>query len=192
MKKLIVLSTSLVLFLVFVVPFCAALFIKLIPNVDQPGFDFNNKRGIYGLLYVTQSFTSTDNNLAAIGTSLGNPNLMNKKEIIFDLTDLKGNLVRQVKINGMNVPDGSFFKFNFDPIADSKDKKYVFTISSPYAGPEDLVNIFFSSEKSLWIGPATFDKEINENGMPIVAYFKPQSHLKVAKDIYLSWLGRVF
>lgn len=192
MKKLIVLTTSLVILIVFVVPFIAGLLIKMIPGADQPAFDFNNKRGLYGDLRVSQEFTSTDANLTAIGTSLGNPNLKNKKEIVFDLMDISGNLVREVKVNGANVPDGAFFRFVFDPVQDSKGVRYFFTISTPSAGPEELINVFFAEQKTDWIGSGRYNKEINDNGLPIVTYFKPKSRMEVAKEIYLSWLGRVF
>lgn len=192
MKKLIALTTSLVILIVFMVPFIAGLFIKMIPGADQPAFDFNNKRGLYGDLRVSQEFTSTQSNLTAIGTSLGNPNLKNRKEIIFDLMDVGGNLAREVKVNGANVPDGAFFRFVFDPIPDSKGVKYFFTISTPSAGPEELINVFFSETKTDWIGSGRYNKEINDNGLPIVAYFKPKSRLQVAMGIYLSWLKRVF
>lgn len=192
MKKIIVLTVTAVILAVFVIPFVSGLFIKMIPNGDQPGYNFNNKRGIYGDFRVTQEFTSLDSNLAAIGTSLGNPNLKNQKEVNFELTDKSGNLVREVKVSGVNIPDGSFFRFVFDPIENSSNVKYYFTISSPTAGPEELINIFFSTEKTKWIGPASYGLEINENGLPIVAYYKPDSRLRIAKDIYTSWLKRVF
>lgn len=192
MKKIIFLTTSAVILAVFVVPFVAGLFIKMIPIGDQPSYDFNNKRGVSGDFRLTQEFTSLNSNLTAVGTSLGNPNLKNQKEVIFDLTDANGNLVREVKVNGANIPDGAFFRFTFDPIENSKGVRYFFTISSPGAGPEELINIFFSNGKTSWIGPASYGTEINDNGLPIVAYFKPESRVGVAKDIYLSWLKRVF
>lgn len=191
MRKLIWFTTIFVFFLLFILPFAASLLIKMIPDNDQPPYDINNKRGIYQIFEVSQSFTSQSDNLMAIGISLGNPNLKNKSEIIFDLKDTSGNMVRQVKINGANVQDGGFIKFNFDPIGDSKGKVYVFSLSSPAAGPEEILNIFFSTKKTSWIGPATYGKEIVDNGLPIVVYHKVPSHLQVAKDIFTSWVKRI-
>ncbi len=191
MKKLIFLTTAFVIFIVFVLPFIAALLIKMIPANDQPGY-FLNTRGIYGQFSVSQEFTSTDNNLTAIGTSLGNPNLKNKAKIIFTLLDSSGVPVRTSLLSGMNVGDGAFVKFVFEPIADSKSKKYTFTISSPDAGEEEIINVFVSADSTDFIGPATYGEEILEKGLPIVVYFKPVSHLQVAKDIFSSWAKRVF
>lgn len=85
MKKLIILTTSFVFLILFVVPFAASLFIKIVPDNDQPPYDINNKRGIYGVNGISQEFTAQSNNLTAVGLSVGNPNLKNKNEVIFTL-----------------------------------------------------------------------------------------------------------
>lgn len=190
MKKLIILTTTFVIFLVFIVPFVAALLIKMIPANDQPGYF--GTRGIYGEFTVSQEFTSTKNNLTAIGTSIGNPNLKNKTKIIFNLFDSNNIPVRSVTLSGMNVGDGAFIKIAFDPIPDSKDKKYTFTLSSSEAGEEELINVLVSKEHTDFIGPAIYGEETLENGLPIVIYFKPTSHLQVARDIFTFWIGRIF
>lgn len=192
MKKLIVLTTVFVFLIIFVVPFAAALFIKIIPDNDQPPFDINNKRAIYSYYDISQVFTSQENYLTAIGISLGNPNLKNKNEIIFNLKDAGGITTRQIKISGANVQDGNFIKFVFDPIPDSKGKQFIFSISSPSAGPEEILNVYFSSEKTSWIGPATYGEEVIDTGLPIVTYHKVPSHIKVALDVFSSWIRRVY
>lgn len=193
MKKLIWLTTLFVIFLIFVLPFAAAFFIRIIPDNDQPSYDINNKRGIFGIHEVSQVFKAQENNLTAVGISLGNPNLKNKSEVIFSLRDAGGEISREVKISGANIQDGDFIKFNFDPIANSKGKEFIFTLSSSMAGPEEVLNIYFSTQKTTWIGAATYDdKETVDNGLPIVTYHKPLSYLQVAKDIFASWLKRIF
>lgn len=189
MKKLIIFTTSFIFFLVFILPFAAALFIKIIPANDQPGYF--GKRSIYGALTVSQEFKSNDDNLTAIGTSLGNPNLKNQKEIVLTLFDSNGQVIRTSSLNGFSVGDGAFVKFVFEPILDSKDKKYIFTLASPGADPEQVINVFVSNSPSSWIGPAGYGKEILTNGLPIVIYFKPASHLSVVRQILTSWLSRI-
>jgi hypothetical protein len=191
MKKLIILTTSFVFLLVFILPFAAAFLIKIIPANDQPSYDINNKRGIFGINEVSQQFTSQEDNLTAIGLSLGNPNLKNKKEIIFYLTDTNGNEVRKVIISGANVQDGDLIKFNFDPISVSKNVTYIFRLSSSSAGPEETLTVPFSTIKTSWIGPANYGEEVIENGLPIVTYHKPASHLLVVRQILTSWLSRI-
>lgn len=191
MKKLIILTTSFVFLLVFVLPFAAALLIKMIPFQDQPPYDINNKRGIFGMNEVIQPFTSEEDNLTAIGLSLGNPNLKNKKDIIFNLTDSKGNEIRKVVISGANVQDGDLIKFTFDPITGSKGMAYVFSLSSPSAGPEETLTVPFSTVQTPWIGSAYYGKEIIANGLPIVTYHKPASHLKVVTGILSDLFKRL-
>lgn len=191
MKKLIILTTSIVLFMTFLTPAILALGIKMIPGGDQPGYDINNKRAIYGIYTVSQEFISQDENLTAVGLSLGNPNLKNKKEILFTLTDVSGNEIRRVVISGANVQDGDLVKFVFVPIPESKNIKYLFSLSSSFAGPEEILTIPFSTVKTPWIGPAYYGQEIIENGLPMVVYYKPLNHLKVVTDIYSDWIRRL-
>lgn len=189
MKKLIILTTSFVFLLVFVLPFVAALFIKIIPGSDQPGYF--ERRAIYGPITVSQEFVSENENLTAIGTSLGNPNLKNKNSIILVLFDSSGREIRTSMLNGFNVGDGAFVKFTFEPIADSLGKRYTFTLSSHDAGAEQVINFFVSTTKSSSVGPAVYGKEVLANGLPIVTYFKPASHLAVVRQIFISWLSRI-
>jgi hypothetical protein len=174
-----------------VLPFASGFLIKVIPVGDQPSYDINIKRGIFGVNEVVQTFTSQENNLTAIGMSLGNPNLLNKKEIILSLIDTNGNEVRKVVINGANVQDGDLIKFYFDPIPSSRDILYTFRLSTPAAGPVEILTVPFSTVKTSWIGPAYYGNEVIENGLPIVTYHKPTSHLSVVRQILTSWLSRI-
>jgi len=175
----------------FFAPAMLALGIKMIPGGDQPGYDINNKRAIYGVFTISQEFTSQEDNLMAVGLSLGNPNLKNKKEIIFDLTDASGNEIRKVILSGANVQDGDLVNFVFEPIPGSKNVKYSFRLSSSSAGPEEILTVPFSTVSTSWIGPTYYGQEVIENGLPIVTYHKPASHWKIVKDIYSSWVKRV-
>ncbi|HET7098852.1 MAG TPA: hypothetical protein VFI61_01300 [Patescibacteria group bacterium] len=191
MKKLIWFTAIFVLFLVFIVPGILALGIKLIPNGDQPGYDSNRRLSIYGVRAVSQKFVSDKNNLSAVGTSLRNPNLKNKKNIIFNLYDLNNNLIRTSILNGQNVQDGDFTKFVFDPIKDSKDKVYIFNISSPETGPEETTEVFYGQDMPAWIVEYIYDEKIHTGGIPIVLYTKPNSKFEVIKEIYSNWLSRL-
>lgn len=191
MKKLIILTTSFVFILIFILPFAAAFLIKIIPANDQPSYDINNKRGIFRINDVVQEFTSQEDYLTAVGLSLGNPNLKNKKEIIFDLMDTSGNEIRRATLNGANVQDGSLVKFTFDPISGSNNVKYLFRLSSPEAGPEEILTVPFSTIKTSWIGPAYYGKDVIANGLPIITYHKPTSYLSVVRQILTSWLSRI-
>ena len=191
MKKLIWFTTISILFLVFITPAILALGIKLIPEEDQPGYNSNQRLSIYGERTVSQKFISQDANLSAIGTSIRNPNLKNKKDIILTLTDVKMKVVRTSVINGQNVEDGNFIKFVFDPIPDSENTTYVFTLASPEAGPEETIEVFYTQSMPSWIVEYTYDRNLYPGGLPAVLYFKPGSRLEVIKEIYSNWFSRL-
>lgn len=191
MKKMIWLTTLLVLFLVFIVPGILALALDMIPASDQPGYNSNQRLSIYGKREVSQKFISQEASLTAIGTSIRNPNLKNKKEIIFNLYDEKKSLVRTSILNGQNVPDGAFVKFVFQPIPDSLRKSYLFTIASPEAGPEETIEVFYIDSPTESILEYTYDEKTYLGGFPLVTFHKPESKWEIVKSVYSSWLSRL-
>ncbi len=195
MKKLVIFTTITVLTLVFVVPGVLALPIKVVPFNDQPGYSTDYKRGVYGKFVVWQEFTSQEDQLTGIGLSIGNPNLKNKKEVILNLYEGRsgqdydlGKPTRQSVLNGQNISDGAFVRFLFDPIADSKSRNYFFTLNTPEAGREEVINIYFNHDRPDWIGELKIDEEVIDGGMPLVTYHKPLSRFAVIKNIYGNWL----
>lgn len=191
MKKMIWLTSLFVIFLVFIVPGMLASTLDIIPYGDQPGYNSNQRLAVYGERTVSQKFISTEKNLAAIGTSIRNPNLKNKKEIILSLYDEDKNLVRTSTLNGQNFQDGDFVKFVFPEISDSEGKIYTFTISSPLAGPEETVEVFYFGGATENILEYTYDEKSYPGGLPIVTFYKPNSKLEVIKKVYSNWLSRL-
>ena len=191
MKKMIWLTTLFVFSLVLVVPTIFALALDMTPAGDQPGYNSNQRLAVYGERTVSQKFVSRDINLAAIGTSIRNPNLKNKKEIILDLYDEDNKLVRTSHLNGQNFQDGDFVKFIFSPIADSMNKSYTFTISSPLAGPEETIEVFYFDTPTANIIEYTYDENTYPGGFPIVTFHKPNSKLEVVKKIYSNLFSRL-
>lgn len=189
MKKLIYFTTGAILFLVFLAPAILALGVKLIPGNDQPGY--SQTLGIYGKRDITQKFISSGGNLATIGTSIKNPNLANKRDIIFSLYDENMNIIRTNTINGLNVEDGDFLKFTFDPIPDSNGKTYYFNLSSPTAGSEDMIQVFLSQNPPSWIVEYNYDQKVYPGGIPIVIFYKSVSKIAVIKDIYSNLFSRL-
>lgn len=178
-----------ILFAVFVLPGVLALGIKYIPYDIQPSLD--KVKNIYGKYTVSQEFVSQEGQLTGIAMTIKNPNLKNKKDFFMDLYNDKGELQREVKFSGMNVEDGTYIKFLFDPIADSKGKNYLITLSNPSAGDEEVLGIYYTQKVPSWIGTMKFDLEEQEGGISIVTFHKPQSKWGVIKTIYSGWLKRV-
>lgn len=193
MKKLIWLTTILVLGLVFIVPAILASALRVIPVNTQPGYNPDIRLSIYKIRDFTQKFITTGDNLTAIGTSIRNPNLKNKSDIIFNLYDSGGSLLRTSVLNGQNLEDGSFVKFVFQAVPNSLGKQYSFNISSPGAGPEETIEVFILSapEPTSGITEYTYGSETHPGGIPMVLYSQPESKWKVIKSVYSNWLSRL-
>ncbi len=192
MKKMIWLTTTSVLFLVFVVPAVLASALKMIPINIQPGYNSDIRLSIYKIRGFSQKFVAKTGNLTAIGTSIRNPNLKNKTDVIFSLYD-NGNLIRTSILNGQNLEDGSFVKFVFPVIPDSLGKEYTFMITSPGAGPEETIEVFIigEPEPTSGITEYTYEEEAHPGGIPLVSYSQPESKLKTINSVYSSWLSRL-
>ncbi|MDP3994467.1 MAG: hypothetical protein Q8P91_01390 [bacterium] len=190
MKKLIWFTTLAILFIVFIMPGLMALTIDMIPANDQPGYDGSTRVPIYGDRQYSQKFISRDSNLVAVGTSIKNPNLKNKQDIIFNLYDENGSLIRSSNLNGFNTGDGDFVKFVFGKVNDSLNKIYTFTISSPAAGTEEIIEVFII-EATEDILEYSYGDEIYPGGIPMVTFHKPDSRLEIVKMVYSNWLSKL-
>lgn len=182
MKKLVWFTSLLVLFTVFILPALLSLGLKYLPANIQPSLD--GTRDVYGRYTVSQEFLSLKPGLMGIGMTIKNPNLKNKQDVSLTLYSVNGELLRKVTYNGANIGDGDFVKFIFDPITGSQNQKYVFEISSPTAGVLEVLPVFYTKDKLLWLGNLIYDKEITIGGVSIVAFYKPESKLKVIEEIY--------
>lgn len=190
MKKMIWFTTALILFVLFIVPGIMASTIKMIPAGDQPGYG-PRRLSIYGKEELSQKFISKEKNLTAIGTTVKNPNLKNKKEVILDLYDSSRNLIRKSVLNGFNIGDGDFVKFVFEPISDSLNKEYSFTLSSPTAGADEIIEVFLMDKPATGIIEYTFADETHEGGIPMVTFHKPNNQWEVIGGVYSNWLSKL-
>lgn len=192
MKKMIWFTVITVLGIIFIVPMFLSLFIPMIPSGVQPGYDPKIRLSIYSNIVFVQKFISKTNNLTAVGLSIRNPNLKNQSEIIFNIYNPDGTLIRGVTISGRNLEDGSFIKFVFPPILDSMNKEYLFSLSSPGAGAEETIELFIIKEGGeSGIIEYLYGGENYPGGTPIVLYSKPDSKFSVIKSVYSNWLSRL-
>jgi hypothetical protein len=191
MKSMIWLTTFFVLFVVFIVPGIFAYALDLTPSADQPGYNSNQRLAIYGKRDVTQKFISKEENLSAIGTSIRNPNLKNKKEIILNLQDENGNSIRTSILNGQNLEDGDFVKFVFPVVPDSLEKTFLFTLSTPLAGPEETIEVFYLDTLFDNILEFKYDEETYPGGLPLVTFHKPNSKFQLVQKVYSSLFSRL-
>lgn len=189
-SKLVWFTTIFILFLLFVLPAFMASLIKMIPASDQPGYGDKGRVSVYGIRSFSQEFLSADTNLVAVGTTIKNPNLKNQKDIIFNLYDGNNNLIRTTKLNGFNIGDGDFVKIVFDVVPDSKNKKYSFSLSSPDAGEEQIIELFLI-DPTPEILSYTYDDKIHMGGIPMVTFHKPVSKLDTIKQVYLNLFSKL-
>lgn len=179
-----------ILFILFVVPVFLSLQLNMIPAHEQPGYGEQGRVSVYGGRKFVQKFISSDINLVAIATTVKNPNLGNKKEVYFHLYNKDGSLLRTVILNGFNIGDGDFVKFVFEPITDSKGKEYSFSISSPDAIPEEMLELFITS-KNDYILDYIYDEDVRSGGIPMVTFHKPDNRFEVVKQIYFNLFSKL-
>jgi len=189
-KKMIWFTTISILFVLFIVPGIMASAIKMIPAGDQPGYG-PRRLSIYGIGELSQKFISKEKNLTAIGTTVKNPNLKNKKEVILNLYDANNNLIRKSILNGFNIGDGDFVKFVFEVVPDSLDKEYSFTLSSPTAAADEIIEVFLIDGPANGIIEYTFGEETHEGGIPLVTFHKLDSQWEVIRGVYSNWLSKL-
>src|SRR3989339_1092087 len=190
MKKMIWFTTISILFMLFIMPAVMASLIKMTPAGDQPGYG-PRRLSIYGINELSQKFISKEKNLTAVGTTIKNPNLKNKKEVILDLYDVGGNLVRKFILNGFNIGDGDFVKFVFDAIPDSQNKEYSLTLSSPTAAADEIIEVFLMDNTANGIIEYTFAEETHQGGIPMVTFHKPENKWEIIKEVYSNWLSKL-
>lgn len=190
MNKFSLFTIFTILFLLFVVPGLMATLIKMIPANDQPGYGDMGRVSVYGERTFTQFFVSKNKNLTAVGTTIKNPNLKNKKDIIFDLYQENERLVRSVTLNGFNIGDGDFVKIVFEKIPESAGAKYYFTLSSPEAKQDEIIEVFLTSPTNEILS-YIYDEETHLGGAPIVTYHKPESRLETVKLVYLNLFSKL-
>lgn len=180
MKSLIFLTTVFVFFLVSILPIALSFGVKFIPGGIQPSL--NDTKKIYGQFTYYQSFVSPKDYLTGIGVSIKNPNFANKKNVFVSLYD-GDNIIRKVILNGQNIADGKFVKLFFEPITDSLNKKFTWSIAAPDAAFDDALEVFLTDRKPLWSGEFRVNNEISEGSLSYVTLHKPKDSLEVLRLI---------
>lgn len=192
--RLVAFTTITIIVLVFILPAILSFGVRILPQNDQPSLDKTQK--IYENLIVSQSFISKTKNLSAVGVSLKNPNLSNKKDIVLSVYGEDGTLIRSITLNGKNIADGKFVKFKFNSIADSKNKQFIFTLTAPTTTKEEAdssnaLEVFLSDQKQENISYFKIgDSEVLGN-VAFVSFSKPPYPTYALESIYSKWLNKL-
>lgn len=193
--KTIIFTSILIIFTVLILPGLLSFEIRNVPDRNQPSFDRTQE--IYGNLIISQTFTSTDDNLSMIGLSIKNPNLENKRDILFSILDSGGGLLRDSMLNGKSIHDGDFVKFKFLPIKDSKNKIFTFSLSAPSSNQQEALEVFLTKQVSqgveyLTVEPIKIDQEEAKMSVSFVPFYKVTSPYQLILEIYRDWMKRFF
>lgn len=189
MKKLVFLTIAFVVILVFIIPTILSFGIKYIPSGTQPSL--GNTKKIYGEIVLSQSFISEKDNLSGIGVSIKNPNFANKKEARVNIYDGEEKLIRTIVLNGQNIADGKFVKILFDPIRNSKDKRYSWVISSPESVFEDALEIFLTNNPPSWSLDLKVSGNLAEESLSYVTLHKVANPTEVLGMISSGWINNL-
>lgn len=83
-----------------------------------------------------QTFISNKNNLSGIRIFIFNPKLGGKEEYKIKIISGKSQTIREEKVTESNLGWGQLFRYDFDPVSNSKNKTY--KIEVEYAGSANI------------------------------------------------------
>ncbi len=185
--KLIFFTVCLVIFLIVILPVLMAFGIRNIPGGIQPPLKDTKK--IYGQYSYYQSFISPQDNLAGIGVSLKNPRLVNKNQNYFNLYNEKNEIIRKVTLKGENIADGELVKILFEPVSDSLDKKFTWSIASPDSTKDNGLEVFQTDKKASWSREFKINGQVSEDSLSYVTLHHPSSVMQILNSI-VSQVGK--
>lgn len=185
MNKVIIYSLFLI-FLILAIPAILSFGIKLVPGSFQSSLDDHQK--VYKDREISQVFTANKDWFSGIGVSIRNLNLMNKKDI--KMTLYKEEIpIRVVVINGRIIQDGQMVKFIFEPIKSSGGQIYKVVFSAEDSSVDEALEIFLT--KNFKGEPAVIGKEVYQERLSEVLFYRPSNRIYLMIDIYDKWFGKL-
>lgn len=188
MKKMIWITSLIVLFATLILPGILVVFVKFLPSGAQP--PLGNTIGVYEKNEIVQQFISTKDNLSGIAMTIKNPDFRNKQNIYLTVYDENSIQVAQSKLNGANIADGDFVKFVFDPIGSSLNKKYKFVLSSPDSNNSDQFPVFFTDTSAPWANGLSYLGEDVQGSVSFITLHVPTSKISLIGGMYSNLFGR--
>lgn len=184
-RRLIVLSLlGIVLF-----PGILSLGIRQLPFHFQPSL--NSTERLYSTVIIKQDFQALDNGLSAIGMSIKNPNLKNKKDLALKVYNLDGGLVRSTVVNGSIIPDGDFVRFKFPPVSGSKGLSYNLVLSADDTNEDEAYGIFKTDSTPSFLGSLIVNNQETPDKISLVTFYQPPTPLHMMFAIYKTWFNKL-
>lgn len=187
--KSILFTVIFVFILSLLLPLGLTFGIKHLPGDTQPSL--TNTEKIYGQISLSQSFISPKDNLEGIGVSIKNPNFANKKDAFVKIYDENNNVIRTISINGKNIADGNFVKIFFEPIADSYNKKFTWSISSPDSKFEDALEIFLTGNRPIWSKELKVGEKLTPDSLSYITLHHIKNSTQVLNLVISDWIQRL-
>ncbi len=185
-----VLTLVVVVIIIVIFPLGLIYSLETISFADQPGF--SNKVALNKDSHIKQEVFIDRGNFSGVGMSIKNPNLKNKKEVILNVYDDKGQLVRTSLLSGYNIPDGSLVNYYFTPIAESQNNWYTIEISSPDTEQYVSLDIFITKKNVSWLGKLyVANDEYKEGKIALKTYFKPSNKLEIVNIVISDIYSRI-
>jgi hypothetical protein len=154
----------------------------------QPSLDKTQK--LDSSTSLSQSFVAKDSLLTGIGMSIKNPNFTNKTDVIIQVYDQNKVKLGEGVLNGANIADGDFVKFNLSQILLNVGQKYFFELSSPATPKETPYGVYLSANSDF--ENYLVNGVVDEGSISYVAFYKPQSHTGLVLKIYKGWFAKLF
>lgn len=179
--RILVYSLILIILFIFILPVVLSLSLRNIPVSSQPSLKHTER--IFQDRIISQVFISRKDNLSAIGVSLKNPYLVNKKDIVLKIFNNKGELLRESILNGRDIKDGDFVEFIFPPIKDSVDQVYQFQLYADSTDEKEALEVFMTDD---YLSDSKSDKN-----MSFVSFYQPENIFSTYFDILKDLTNRM-
>jgi len=115
---------------------------------------------IRGRRKVAQAFVAERDNLKGINVNMATFARANTQDVLFRLyAGPDDEEIATIIINASRILDNRFHPFHFDPVGDSRGKRFRFTIESPESKPGDAVTAWID-----YTSPAGEGEELRVNG----------------------------
>ena len=180
MTKEIKLFIFYIFIVIFLIIFSSLFAVQRVPETSQ--FVVDRLVPLYPWNDVSQSYFSKNNGLNTILVHMRNMSLLNNKTVYFQLLNENGEELRKITINGANIGDRVNVRFQFEPIRDSKNNKYLILLSSPDTKIGDTpIEIGFSNADT-YIEGSPSDKTQNGD-FAFQTFYKPQDKLQIIFEV---------
>ncbi len=185
--KVLLYAVTLIAFFILIIPISILFTLDAFYLHSQPSLDAT--LDVYEDNQIKQVIYSDKNNLIGFGTSIKNPNFRNNENIYLELYE-DDNLIRSSHINGLNIPDGEFVQFRFEPIFESENKWYEIRINSPTSNSLNALQIFYSNELKRWMSDLFYNQEKIDGNLSILPIYKPESKFDLISSVYKDFINQ--